>query len=58
MDADDVYAYGWSAKGKRCPATKPGGRKERISVISGLLNSSLMAPCWFKGFTDAEVFNT
>lgn len=57
MDSDEAYAYGWSAKGERCHAMKPGGSKERISIISGLLGSSLMAPCWFRGFTDGELFN-
>ncbi|MET0155757.1 MAG: transposase [Rickettsiales bacterium] len=41
MDSDDAYAYGWSEKGKRCYALKPGGSKERISVISGLLEGKL-----------------
>lgn len=57
LDADDAYAYGWSPKGERCYAQKPGGTHERISVISGLNQSELKAPCWFKGYTNADVFN-
>jgi transposase len=57
LDSNDLYAYGWSQKGERCHALKQGGSKERISVIAGLNQSKLMAPCYFTGYTDANFFN-
>lgn len=57
MDSDDAYAYGWSEKGERCHALKPGKSNERISVIAGLHNQKLVAPCLFECYTDADVFN-
>ena len=57
LDRDDPYAYGWSPKNTRCYAKKPGGKKQRISIIAGLNRSRLMAPCYFTGYTNAHVFN-
>lgn len=57
LDSNDIYAYGWSRKGERCHALKHGGNKERISVISGLNQDKLIAPCYFIGCTNADVFN-
>jgi transposase len=57
MDSNESYAYGWSAKGQRAHASKPGGSKTRISVIAGLHNKKLAAPCYFTGSTDAAFFN-
>lgn len=52
-----VYAYGWSTKGERCYARPPGNRGIRISVIAGLHQHKLAAPCHFTGFTDTSFFN-
>ena len=57
MDRDDAYPYGWSDKGSRCHACKPGGTKERISIIAALNQGSLKAPCYFTGYCNADVFN-
>jgi len=57
MDQDDLYAYGWSAKGERCHGRKPGGSKRRVSIIAGLSGGKLVAPFYFEGYTDSEVFN-
>lgn len=57
LDSNDIYAYGWSRKGERCNALKHGGNKERISVIAGLNREKLMAPCYFTGCTNSDVFN-
>ena len=57
LDSNDPYAYGWSRKGTRCPARKTGARKDRISVIAGLNQQKLCAPCHFRGCTNADTFN-
>lgn len=57
LDVNDPYAYGWSRKGTRCNARKTGARKDRISVIAGLNESKLCAPCHFRGSTNADTFN-
>lgn len=57
MDSNDAYAYGWSKKGAPCFAVKPGCGKKRLSVISGLHDGKLAAPCIFEGHTDADQFN-
>lgn len=57
LDICETYPYGWSLRGERCYAPVTGGSRERISVIAGLHGSELQAPCWLKGYTDAETFN-
>lgn len=57
LDVNDPYAYGWSKKGTRCFARKTGARKDRISIIAGLNQSQLCAPCYFRGCTNADTFN-
>jgi len=57
MDSTESYAYGWSKRGERCYASKPGARKMRLSVIAGLHGTQLVAPCHFRGSTNAAFFN-
>lgn len=57
LDSNESYAYGWSQKGERCHAHKPGGTKERLSIIAGLCEDHLLAPFYFSGHCNADVFN-
>jgi transposase len=57
MDGDESYSYGWSFKGNRCFASKPGKSTERISIIAGLCQQKLRGACWFKCYCNADVFN-
>ncbi|QNR81762.1 hypothetical protein [Piscirickettsia salmonis] len=41
MDDTERYAYGHSAKGKRCYAEKPGKKSIRINFIGGLRGKQL-----------------
>lgn len=58
MDSDEVYPYGWSPKGERCEALKRGNRntRERVNLVAGLKNGSLLAPVIFSGYCDANFF--
>ena len=57
LDVNDPYAYGWGLKGQRVHAFKTGGKKERVSIIAALNQSTLLAPCYFTGSTGADTFN-
>jgi transposase len=58
MDSDEVYPYGWSAKGKRCEAKKCGNRgtRQRINLVAGLKAGTLLAPVIFTGYCDGRFF--
>ena len=58
MDSDESYPYGWSPKGERCEALKPGSRttRERVNLVAGLKNSALLAPVIFTGYCDGNFF--
>jgi DDE superfamily endonuclease len=58
MDSDEVYPYGWSRKGQRCEARKQGNRgtRERINLVAGLKQGSLIAPVIFTGYCDGRFF--
>ena len=49
MDSDESYPCGWAPKGQRCEAQKPGNRttRERVNLVAGLKNGSLIAPVIF-----------
>ena len=52
--------YGWKTRGQRLYDNKSGDRKnKRITVISAYSNQTkqLIAPMYFEGNTDAEIFN-
>ncbi|QGP54536.1 hypothetical protein PsalMR5_02132 [Piscirickettsia salmonis] len=44
MDDTERYAYGHSAKGKRCYAEKPGSKSIRINFMGGLRGKQFIAP--------------
>lgn len=58
MDSDESYPYGWSPKGERCEARKPGNRntRERVNLVAGLKSGALLAPVIFKGYCDGNFF--
>ena len=58
MDSNEIYPYGWAAKGQRCEAQKHGNRatRERINLVAGLKQDALLAPCIFKGYCDGNFF--
>jgi len=50
--------FGWKERGKRFYDNKSGNRKgKRIAVISALKDRKLLAPMWFEGNTDTNIFN-
>jgi hypothetical protein len=50
--------FGWKERGKRLYDRKSGNRKnKRITVISALKDRKLLAPMWFEGNTDTNIFN-
>jgi hypothetical protein len=52
--------YGWKTRGQRLYDNKSGNRKnKRITIISSYSNQTkrLIAPMYFEGNTDAEIFN-
>lgn len=49
MDSRDDYAYGYSPKGERLYALKPGRRSERVNMIAALCNQQLLAPFTIEG---------
>lgn len=58
MDSDEIYPYGWAAKGQRCEAQKQGNRstRERINLVAGLKGDALLAPVIFTGYCDGNFF--
>ena len=52
--------YGWETKGVRLLDEKLGNKanRERITIIAGLLNKRIVAPCRLEGYTNTETFNT
>ncbi|QHS31677.1 transposase [Piscirickettsia salmonis] len=55
MDDTERYAYGYSAKGKRCYAEKPGKKSIRINFIGGLRGKQFIAPMMVEGYCNANV---
>ena len=61
FDMNMKKEFGFSKKGIPIIAEKSGNRKgKRITIISALsrINDKLLAPMYFEGNTDTEVFNT
>ncbi|MBD2040870.1 transposase, partial [Microcoleus sp. FACHB-672] len=49
FDEREYYPYGYSPKGERCHALKPGRKRERSNWISALKAGRLLAPLTFVG---------
>jgi transposase len=58
MDSNEIYPYGWAARGQRCLALKRGSRRqrERMNVVAGLKQGELLAPVIFTGYCDGRFF--
>jgi transposase len=58
MDSDEVYPYGWAPKGQRSEAKKQGNRgtRQRINLVAGLKQGTLLAPVIFNGYCDGRFF--
>jgi DDE superfamily endonuclease len=58
MDSSEVYPYGWAPKGQRCEAKKRGNRgtRQRINLVAGLKQGTLLAPVIFNGYCDGRFF--
>lgn len=55
IDDNDYYPYGYSLKGLRLHALRPGTRNERLNGIDALKNGKLIAPMYFTGSCDHTV---
>ncbi|QGP55719.1 hypothetical protein PsalMR5_03179 [Piscirickettsia salmonis] len=55
MDDTERYAYGHSAKGKRCYAEKPGSKSIRINFMGGLRGKQFIAPMVVEGYCNNNV---
>lgn len=49
MDNREDYAYGYSLKGERLHALKPGSRSGRVNMIAAWSNHQLLAPFTIEG---------
>lgn len=50
--------YARAFKGQKIYADIPGKKRERVSMIGGLMNKKFIAPFTFQGGCNADVFNT
>lgn len=56
LNDNEVYEKAWGPKGPRIYGRKPGGKKMRHSMISGLQNNKIIAPFMFEGSCSRPVF--
>lgn len=60
FDINMKKEYGWKEKGKRLFGNKSGNRKGKRITVIGAINGrkgKLLAPIYFEGSTNTEVFN-
>lgn len=55
MDDTDVYPYGWCDRSERFHALKLGHRTERVSMVAGWCNKTILAPLTFKGYCNTAL---
>ena len=53
-----IKEYAWSPKGQKVIGEKSGSARGRTSVIAGLCCGKILAPVYFNGYTDTNVFCT
>lgn len=58
IDSNESYDYGWCEKGKRFHASRPGKRRERLSIIGALGEGKFFAPMVYQGYCTAKVIET
>lgn len=51
-----VKEKAWSPKGQKIPGERSGSARGRTSVIAGLCCGKAVAPFYFNGYTDTELF--
>ena len=49
------YAYGWSAKGERCPGERLGHHTQRVSMAAAWCQAEVLAPLTFEGYCDSAL---
>jgi transposase len=55
VDNTHCYAYGWSAKGTRCPGERLGHRTQRISMAAAWCCGTVLSPLTFEGYCDSAL---
>lgn len=55
IDSHETYPYGWSKKGERFHSSRPGKRRDRLSIIGALWPEKLLAPMVYQGYCTAKV---
>jgi transposase len=58
VDHNGRLMRGWSPRGERLYAEKPGNRTGRTSAIAALSGQRLHSPFCFEGYCTTDVFNT
>lgn len=58
MNSNERYERGYSLKGQRLYASKPGNRGERVSVIGALSSGNIISSMVYTGHCNANVFNS
>ena len=53
---NEAYAYGWSKRGTRLHALRPGCKTKRINIIGALNKNQFNAPFIFEGSCNTSVF--
>lgn len=56
VDDTEDYPYGYGYRSERFHALKLGHRTQRISMIAGWCNRTVMAPMTFEGYCDTALF--
>jgi len=56
IEDNRFYEYGWSQKGKRLFADKPGYKRRRVSIIGALNEGRIKAPWVIEGHCNSEIF--
>lgn len=58
INSNEPAAYAWCEKGKRYHDTRPGKRRERLSIIGALCENVFLAPMVYQGYCTAKVIET
>ncbi len=57
VEDNRFYEYGWSQKGKRLFADKPGFKRKRVSIIGALNEGKVKASWVIEGYCNSEIFD-
>lgn len=58
IDENSVKEYAWTKKGQTVIGERVGKYKQRTTIIAALNQGEIIAPFYFKGYTDSFVFIT